>query len=306
MREKYTLGILLLLIIVTVIILNGDTQPWKLHVYTPNVLYESRELLHRKRWEWFSIQDGSRTFYLPQKSHLIKGERAVMQLLQTLVCKNYDIVVDVGANIGHITLLLAARNCTTVAFELQIACIDMLRASLRLNQMHADILRRPISDKVGQVIRLARETECNGMYSTKWRGTEELTTTTLDAMFPEPTRIKLLKIDIEGHELHALMGAVNLFSSRRVEMSIVESTWWPNYWNATGLKWAYNWLANLVYDNSYHIECIGSSVGGSIAGMRYDSKLAFLENYSFWINAKIVMTDGSSQRVIYCSEFTIS
>lgn len=301
MNKTRIVAVIVLIFITCLLLRRPQTS---LGSYNPSVTYESRELLQRLEWKWTAIRDGANTFFIPRESHLIGGEQGVMQLIkQTLVnCTPNEIVIDVGANIGHITLLSAMRNCTTFAFELQIACLDMLRASLRLNQATATIVRRPVSDKVGVKLKMARETECNGMYSTQWAGDEELETTTLDALFPYPAQVKLLKIDIEGHEVHALMGATNMFREGRVDLAIVEASWWPNYWPGPELLAAFKLVANLVYDNGYRIKCIGSTVGGSIEGMQYDSKEAFLGNFTFLSSARINMMDGSTRPVIYCSE----
>jgi len=135
------------------------------------------------------------------------------------------VAVDVGANIGEVSLVAANRVGPTgrvIAFEPAPAIADELEAHLRSNGLHAvvDLRRQGLADAVG---RLPLYGSCGqGSSDDPHRGLgslhgvpgsdpviAEVEITTLDAAVQSLglSRLDLLKVDIEGGELPCLRGA---------------------------------------------------------------------------------------------------
>lgn len=131
-------------------------------------------------------------------------------------------IIDVGANVGLVSLLLARRfpTCDIHAFEPNPTTYDALVANIALN--HADRVtchRLAVSDAVGTV-RFDNDPVKRGTASIALRDgahTAEVPATTLDGFVAEHgiTRIGLLKIDVEGFETLVLAGARRVLADIR-------------------------------------------------------------------------------------------
>lgn len=152
------------------------------------------------------------------------------------------IVVDVGSNCGVYSVAAATCGYEVFAFEVQPQCIEMLRATLRMNRVPVDayhVSRHPVSDGVRELT-LPLADSCTGTYSFSRRDgqyftplaneTMTLQTRVLSDALPPTREIALLKIDTEGHDPQVLRGALPLFRERRVRLATVEAS--PFMWTA--------------------------------------------------------------------------
>ena len=57
----------------------------------------------------------------------------------------------------------------------------------------------------------------------------EFKTIALDSLIPKSVQIDILKIDVEGHELNVLLGAMGLFKRGQVKIAVVEIGRIENY-----------------------------------------------------------------------------
>lgn len=122
-------------------------------------------------------------------------------------------VVDIGANLGYYTLLALRRvgsSGTVHAFECDPTNFRFLRHNLRLNRYPGRVVPSPaaVSDEVGISPFFVHEGALGqGSLWDQSRATSEVQvpcTTLDDVLAGEP--IDVLKMDIEGGELHALEG----------------------------------------------------------------------------------------------------
>ncbi len=122
-----------------------------------------------------------------------------------------DVAVDVGANVGFITLTLARHtgvSGSVFAFEPTAAAFARLERNLAMNefpQVHA--LKLGLSDKVGTTrARLQSSYRIDGKDEVL---EEEIELTTLDAWVGSErlARLDFLKIDTDGMEAQVLRGA---------------------------------------------------------------------------------------------------
>jgi len=146
-------------------------------------------------------------------------ERRLVELLKEIV-KPSMTVLDIGANIGYIAAIaagLVGQGGHVHAFDPNPDCYACLKLNLGvLPQAHAHQLA--ISDYVGTLpLYLSENSEEQGWGSLlkdaiTVRETMDVPVTTIDDFVTrfEIRRVHLIKMDIEGNEMHALRGAQKL------------------------------------------------------------------------------------------------
>lgn len=132
--------------------------------------------------------------------------------------EGHSAVIEVGANIGSHTVPLAQKCSVVYAFEPQRLCYQALCANLALNQL-TNVLawQAAIGVTEGRIfvpdIDPRQPANFGGVSMQATPTTEAVVLLTLDSIgFP---RVDLLKIDVEGMELEALMGAEKLIDRNR-------------------------------------------------------------------------------------------
>jgi FkbM family methyltransferase len=141
------------------------------------------------------------------------------------------IAIDVGANVGVFTALMARHSRKVLAFEPHPSCAAHLR-SLRLR--NCEVIETALSDQDGTAVMrvpLARRSDLPALSTladgNDFRtqpgigGVREVTvaTTRLDAALPShlapSDKVDFIKIDVEGHELPVLRGATETIARHR-------------------------------------------------------------------------------------------
>jgi FkbM family methyltransferase len=132
-------------------------------------------------------------------------------------------VIDVGANYGVYAVaaaLAVGRSGAVWAFEPTPDCVPFLRRSLEMNccASHATVIPAAISDRSGKVsFALRTQPEMNAIVAEAAgaAGRVELAASTLDEMMQECgwSDIDFLKLDVEGHEIHAVRGGGAFFAA---------------------------------------------------------------------------------------------
>jgi FkbM family methyltransferase len=123
------------------------------------------------------------------------------------------VVVDVGANIGIYTAVAASHigsDGQVHSFEPLGEAQDNLRRTIQLNSFR-NVTVHPcaVSDQPGKA-HLSRNLFNRGDNSIFGKGNEvEVTVSTLDAELPD-AHVDIIKMDVQGAELHALRGGVQL------------------------------------------------------------------------------------------------
>ena len=163
------------------------------------------------------------------------GERAVFALLRSRVegsCTIFDVGANLGQFLGATLGSFADVSCEVHCFEPGVGTFRRLSdrhrtaANVRLNNV-------AVGREPGQAT-LWYDTEGSGIASLTKRDlahvgvsfdkSETVTTTTIDEYCAEHgiSRIDLLKLDIEGHELDALAGASTMFGRQAIGMVMFE------------------------------------------------------------------------------------
>ena len=143
-----------------------------------------------------------------------------------------DVVIDVGANIGFHSFLMAAlveESGKVIAFEPGAEVINEWELNKKLNKSkNAVVSQKVLSDKSGDTVDFCFSQEDSGTsYALKNQGQVEpnmtpMVTSCLNDELTENVPIKLIKIDVEGFEGHILRGASKLLSEDRVRYWVVE------------------------------------------------------------------------------------
>jgi len=136
------------------------------------------------------------------------------------------VAVDVGANIGNHTLWFARRFARVVAVEPNPVCTHLLQASLLMNGVdNVHLLALGLSDTAGErpfhadlhgnLGRSGLAAELAASATRSFPVRVERGDTVLDAPALAGLPLRLVKLDIEGHELAALRGMAGLLRTQQ-------------------------------------------------------------------------------------------
>ena len=182
-----------------------------------------RQLQHELKRHYYAWQIRRGRFRTAEREY---------QMLDTFAGPG-DWVVDVGANVGHYTAKLSklvGPSGRVLAFEPVPRTFELLAANAR-HFPHANVTLMNVAlSEASQLSSIEVPTVEGGTYlahlTTKETGLSILCLP-LDAV-PLPQRVKLVKIDAEGHELSVLRGMKNMLERDRptliVEVSSAAAT----------------------------------------------------------------------------------
>jgi FkbM family methyltransferase len=152
------------------------------------------------------------------------------------LCPEGGICLDVGANIGAHTLPLAALAGTqgqVHAFEPTDFAFQKLRRNLSLNPelssrieasqvFLGETLSQPVPEKVPAAWPLRAGADLDPLHGGRAESLTGCRRDTLDdwMLRRNPTRIDLLKLDVDGHEIEVLRGAERLLQTHRPTMIV--------------------------------------------------------------------------------------
>lgn len=142
------------------------------------------------------------------------SEEEVQKLLSLI--SSDSVVMEVGANIGTISVPVAKKAKWTYLFEAQPKTADILFDNLVQNEVFdkSTLVRCAVSDRTSTLyiddVDYDQDTLNGGAASVGATGSIKVNATTLDEQCAGFGRLDLLKIDVEGHELEVLKGGEKL------------------------------------------------------------------------------------------------
>jgi FkbM family methyltransferase len=158
--------------------------------------------------------------------HFFHREESLLQE----VLRPGDVFVDVGANIGALSLAasnIVGKSGHVFAVEAHPKTVEYLRGNVRLNRTeNVSIIHAAAGDREGIVHFTSRRSDDQNYISSSGI---EVPIRTLDSLLPD-VPIRLLKIDVEGFELFVLRGAEH--SLQKTEMIYFES--WESHFRKFG------------------------------------------------------------------------
>jgi len=152
-------------------------------------------------------------------------------MLEALDAKiqNVGVVLDVGANIGIVSIWLSKRAKVVYSFEPDSSNAEFMKQNLKLNDVTNVILSElAVGKQTGEAVFYTREAfghhglQCK--HISKVSKIENVAVVTLDDFCDQNgiQEISILKIDIEGGELDALIGLNKYLAGKKVKMIIFE------------------------------------------------------------------------------------
>lgn len=137
-------------------------------------------------------------------------ERLMEEIFLAEFVKSGDFIVDVGANIGTISLALAKKiegQGQIYAFEPHPRIYSYLENNIKLNKQNQCILTHctALGEKAGTMFFSDKSDDTNNQLGTE--GKLKVAIQMLDEVIPYKQPISLLKIDVEGFEYQVLQGA---------------------------------------------------------------------------------------------------
>jgi FkbM family methyltransferase len=160
------------------------------------------------------------------------------EIIEHFTPKRGDIVVDIGAHIGHYTIIASKRvgaNGKVVAIEASPSNFEILNRNIRLNQLTNIIsLNHVVYSKETKIkLYLPGEESGNTIYNTvisdRARNEDkfvEVNANTLDYLLQskgiKQEQINWIKIDVEGAEFEVLKGAANILSNSKDIAILIE------------------------------------------------------------------------------------
>ena len=143
--------------------------------------------------------------------------------------KKIDTFIDIGANIGYYTLLLAHKNIRTYSFEPNLENYNILIKNLKINNFNnSKTYNLGLSDSFDELDFFYRkEKSGHGSFNKHIVKNQNLNLCKkikidkLDNFNIKGDNI-MVKIDIEGYELKALNGMLNLLESKKIKLLCIE------------------------------------------------------------------------------------
>lgn len=203
-----------------------------------------------KDGEKYKIQ--GKWMYLDDKDSLEltkKGiyDRQQTQLIKKLVKKKHT-VLDIGANIGYFTLIMAKHAKRVYAFEPEPRNFQILKKNVELNNLsNVKLYNLAVAETNGNgILHLCENNRgMHRIYPSNWckEGTTDIQTVRIDDIIQEADFIKM---DIEGAELGALKGMTKLLQTCNITLSM---EFYPPSIEEYGAKSKdlYDFITNLGY-----------------------------------------------------------
>jgi FkbM family methyltransferase len=135
-----------------------------------------------------------------------------------------DHFLDVGANLGHFSLLAAGiAKCGTTTIEPVPATFQKLQRQIAINKLEGTIrsLRCGVGSENGSLYFSTDRTVMNRVVNENYPKAVKVEVITLDSLDTD-LPIRLLKIDVEGYEYQALQGAKELLQRPTLNAVIME------------------------------------------------------------------------------------
>ena len=201
----------------------------------PPIAVAHRFLMTRLRPEQI-IVDGHRFLVDPADSLGLSLWRDYEGLVTRVIAEKIrpgDTVLDIGANIGYYTLLLARSvgpRGMVYAFEPDPANMSLLRQNVTRNGYENVVLvEKAVTDR-DQTLRLYRAVENSGDHQTyasaanAARTSIEVEAVALDSFFETTPTVALIKMDIQGAESGAVRGMKTLLQANPA-VTVVTEVW---------------------------------------------------------------------------------
>lgn len=190
-------------------------------------------------------------------------------------------IIDLGANIGYFTMLAASlvdQDAKVFAVEPSSDNVKLIELSRRQNNFnHIQIINTAVGEDIG--ILVLNGSYSNGTTASLSNDVQAVLESTvvpclpLDHMIPSDMQIDLIKIDVEGFEYRALLGAKRILSTWH---PIIVSEFSPDFMPLTGKNDGRTYLRYL-FEFGYQAEIIENDGRLMMAGQDVEMIMAYYE-----------------------------
>jgi len=143
--------------------------------------------------------------------------------------------VDVGANIGSCTLLLASRGVPTISFEPNPSNLFYLTSSVKRNQFPVLVYPAAVANRSGGFAKIFHQRgNAGNSVVGKAIGDDNSSVMTNVASVPlialddvlwphgsSPPKVHMMKIDVQGYEVYALQGAKRMLNTPAARPKVI-------------------------------------------------------------------------------------
>jgi len=173
---------------------------------------------------------------------ILKYEEILLSILEGLPknqsnskggSENGPLIVDIGANLGHLSLVAASLGFRSIAYEPNPDFAEKFRMSVALNGFYnsVTVVEAAVSDQIGDVeiavptdpkkaadtgIFLKDESLNREENSFSWKEVQMVRADYSVEWISMIEDIHLLRVSVGGHEFRVLKGATNLFKTKRI------------------------------------------------------------------------------------------
>lgn len=154
-----------------------------------------------------------------------------MRLLERSILSN-DVVIDVGANIGAISLIASTKTKKPIfAFEADPRVVARLKENISLNNLRDKVLvvEKAVSNKSGTLsFAIETQSEVSHIQYTQSSKTKQkfhrVKAISLDSFFTQHrlTKNLVVKVDVEGAEMLVLKGMKKALKNQQIKMLVFE------------------------------------------------------------------------------------
>ncbi|MEH6764531.1 MAG: FkbM family methyltransferase [Aequorivita antarctica] len=135
-----------------------------------------------------------------------------------------DVFLDVGANLGHYSLLLSGiKKCRSIAVEPVPATYNQLVRNIKLNKLEGliELHNLGVAEKAGRLNFSTDRNTMDRIVADTYKNSVQVSVSTIDTIVNHNSPLAL-KIDVEGYEYFALQGAGQLLESPDMKVVIIE------------------------------------------------------------------------------------
>lgn len=198
------------------------------------------------------ISHGCRQLRFPAAHELKWWERLMQEV------KEGDTIVDVGAYIGVLTIMMAKKIGNTgkvIAFEPNPQSLVLLKKNIKLNEVsgQVEVCGIAISD-ANKPLMLTNEGAVSYITSSTTINNDDffaIKSKSLDEIFHN-RKIDIVKIDVEGYEANVLSGAKNLLKRKEDCPRFIFIECHPYMWKEFGMSG--KTIETQLYESGYIVE----------------------------------------------------
>mgnify|MGYP003988293297 FL=1 len=156
--------------------------------------------------------------------------------------------VDVGANVGHFTLLTNGLiGAKTISIEPVKKTFARLVANINLNKLSNVIAHNIAISSSNEYLKIINHRgELNKVSCENEKKYEIVRALTLDQLLMKEDNVSLVKIDVEGYEKYILKGAKKTLSNKNLNIIIIELNGLNNYYKYNELD-----VINILIENNF-------------------------------------------------------